>query len=308
MTKRALVLGGGGPVGIAWESGLIAGLEASGVRLSDAERIIGTSAGSVVGAQLALGSSGADLEAAQRQQSARAPSRDLGQTQAQPSDTADAPKTERAAKAPGPDMRGFMALMAAKPTDADAELAWRVRVGDYALAASSISEDAFIATFGRIAGAPWPARDFRCTAIDAGTGAFKVWTHADHVSLGAAVASSCAVPGFYPCISIAGTRYYDGGLRSATNADLASDAEVVVLISVMPTSALAPRGASAANPLDAEIAQLRSQGTRVELIVADAASREAFGPNLMDARRRMGALEAGIAQGRQLAEQLRAIW
>lgn len=305
MTKRALVLGGGGPVGIAWESGLIAGLEAGGVRLSDAERIIGTSAGSVVGAQLALGSSGADLEAAQRQQGARAPGRDVGQAAAK---AADATQTARAAKAPAPDMRGFMELMAAKPADAAAEVAWRVRVGDYALAASTISEDAFIATFGRIAGAVWPARDFRCTAIDAGTGAFKVWTHADHVSLGAAVASSCAVPGFYPCISIAGTRYYDGGLRSATNADLAGDAEVVVLISVMPTSALAPRGATAANPLDAEIAQLRSQGARVELIVADAASREAFGPNLMDARRRIGALEAGVAQGRQLAEQLRAIW
>src|SRR5688572_11394097 len=52
---RAVVLGGGGPVGIAWESGLAAGLAETGVDLAAADFIMGTSAGSVVGAQLALG-------------------------------------------------------------------------------------------------------------------------------------------------------------------------------------------------------------------------------------------------------------
>ena len=52
---RALVLGGGGPVGIAWESGLVAGLAEGGVDVSQADFIMGTSAGSVVGAQLSLG-------------------------------------------------------------------------------------------------------------------------------------------------------------------------------------------------------------------------------------------------------------
>src|SRR5262245_47992427 len=55
MTGRALVLSGGGPVGIAWESGIAAGLCEGGVDLRQADLIIGTSAGSVVGAQLALG-------------------------------------------------------------------------------------------------------------------------------------------------------------------------------------------------------------------------------------------------------------
>src|ERR1700733_6918012 len=52
---RALVLGGGGPVGVAWESGLAVGLAAAGVRLGDADFIVGTSAGSIVGSRLALG-------------------------------------------------------------------------------------------------------------------------------------------------------------------------------------------------------------------------------------------------------------
>src|SRR6185312_16605732 len=55
MTSRALVLGGGGPVGIAWESGLVAGLAQAGVDLGRADFTMGTSAGSFVGARLALG-------------------------------------------------------------------------------------------------------------------------------------------------------------------------------------------------------------------------------------------------------------
>ncbi|HMH92920.1 MAG TPA: hypothetical protein VK586_17770 [Streptosporangiaceae bacterium] len=38
---RALVLGGGGPVGIAWESGLAVGLAAAGVAWRDADLIVG---------------------------------------------------------------------------------------------------------------------------------------------------------------------------------------------------------------------------------------------------------------------------
>lgn len=53
--SRALVLGGGGPVGVAWETGLLAGLAEAGVDVGDADRIVGTSAGSVVGAHLARG-------------------------------------------------------------------------------------------------------------------------------------------------------------------------------------------------------------------------------------------------------------
>lgn len=63
--RRALVLGGGGPVGVAWEIGLAAGLEQERVRLVDADLIVGTSAGSIVGAMLALGRPTAELFATQ---------------------------------------------------------------------------------------------------------------------------------------------------------------------------------------------------------------------------------------------------
>ena len=49
------MLSGGGAVGIAWEIGVAAGLARGGVDVRDADFIVGTSAGSAVGAQLALG-------------------------------------------------------------------------------------------------------------------------------------------------------------------------------------------------------------------------------------------------------------
>ena len=55
MPSRALVLSGGGPIGIAWESGIAAGLGQAGIHLGDADYTLGTSAGSFVGAQLASG-------------------------------------------------------------------------------------------------------------------------------------------------------------------------------------------------------------------------------------------------------------
>jgi NTE family protein len=62
------------------------------------------------------------------------------------------------------------------------------------------------------------------------------------------------------------------------------------------------------DPLDGEVEALRAGGSRVELIMPDAASQAVFGPNLMDARRRPGAAQAGLAQGRAVAGELAKVW
>ncbi|MGW5015230.1 patatin-like phospholipase family protein [Micromonospora chalcea] len=62
---RALVLGGGGVTGVAWELGLLAGLAGHGLRLDEAELVVGTSAGSVVGAQVRSGTPVTQLYEAQ---------------------------------------------------------------------------------------------------------------------------------------------------------------------------------------------------------------------------------------------------
>ena len=63
--RRGLVLGGGGITGIAWETGLLFGLQELGVDVTTADAVVGTSAGSVVGAQITTGISLEDLFAYQ---------------------------------------------------------------------------------------------------------------------------------------------------------------------------------------------------------------------------------------------------
>lgn len=292
--SRALVLGGGGPVGIAWECGLIAGLAQAGVDLGTADFILGTSAGSFVGARLALGADAATLAEPILAEAARAKAE---------------PKTDAPPRRPA-DLTFLMQKMTEAQSSVRNPAEVRAEIGRWALAAETPDEEAFIASFGRsFAGLPhdhWPARGYACTAVDAETGGFQLWTKDSGVGVTRAVASSCSVPGVYPPVTLKGRRYIDGGMRSATNADLAAGHELVILV------ALRIAGGAAAGPLaarlDEEIASLREGAAEVVLVTPDEASQAAFGVNLMDFRRRPDAVHAGLAQGAALASEIYPLW
>lgn len=291
---RALVLGGGGPVGIAWESGLIAGLAEKGVDLSAADYIIGTSAGSVVGAQLALGRTPESLVAPMLASS-----------------TASAPPTPNpGANQPAPDLAMLISKMQELVSGRRPPEQVRVEIGAWALKAhTQLSEDAWLAGFERMfPNKTWPERRYACTAIDTGDGSLQVWNKESGVELERAVASSCAVPGIFPPVTIRGHRYMDGGMRSPTNADLAKGYGTVVVVAVIA----GPRNNDMAKRfgeiLDQELSALRESGAKVELVIPDEKSLESFGLNLMDASRRGDAAKAGIEQGRADAAKLAAAW
>jgi NTE family protein len=232
MAGRALVLGGGGITGIAWELGMLAGLAEYGVELRDADLVIGTSAGSVVGALIASGTELEELYASQL-------------------------------AAPGPyrPVRVRMATivwwsLAAVCSRGSEQLG--ARVGKMALAAATISEaerrQFLEARLGMYA---WPERDLLITAVDAETGELAVFGKGSQVggtavTLVDAVAASCSVPGVWPPVTIGGRRWIDGGVRSATNADLAAGYDRVVVLAPI---ARGLRGTGAA----AQVAALREQ-------------------------------------------------
>lgn len=288
--SRAVVLGGGGAVGIAWESGIAAGLERRGVSLGEADVIVGTSAGSVVGAQLALGRSGEALLGSQVDQARRAGG---GSGDAQP--------------APALDASGLFELMATRPVSGEPPAEWLAEVGAFALQAETGSEQDFIAGFGyRIGSAGtdgWP-EGFACTAIDALDGSFTMWRRDSGIELARAVASSCAVPGVFPPITIDGRRYFDGGIRSPTNGDLAKGHDTVLVIAVVTPMTDEVSGAR----LEAELDALRADGSEVALIVPDEEAAATFGTNLLDGSLRDEVAEAGARQGEQEAERLREFW
>ena len=286
MAKRALVLGGGGSVGIAWETGLAAGLADEGIDLRLADKIVGTSAGSFVGAELASGRSPTEMR-----------------TRLTEGATARAEAPSGASALPVPDLTKLMEFMMRMPKNEAEALKLRAEIGQYALEAETVPEEACIGFFASIADTPWPAK-YSCTAVDATDGRFVVLDQSSKTELARGVASSCSVPGLFPPITINGRRYVDGGMRSATNFDLAEGFERVIAVAVIPAGAAQFMAAR----IDPELAQLRRSGSHVELITPDAASLDAFGINLMDASRQIPAMEAGYKQGRADAVRIRSVW
>lgn len=284
---RALVLGGGGPVGIAWETGLIAGLADKGVKVQHADFILGTSAGSVIGSQLALG---------------RQPDAMLHSELAAAAVAKEA-QASRGGKAP--DLMPLMGIMARRPPGQPMPTDLMIELGTFALNAQTQSEEVFISGFGALAELehPWP-ENYACTAVDAVTGEFLLWNKDTAAPLRLAVPSSCSVPGIFPPITIDGRRYIDGGMRSGTNADMAKGHGKVLIVAVAPPS-FRPMMMPG---LEREMDVIREHGGEAALIIPDDACGEAFGMNLMDNGNREAIARAGFAQGQAEAERIGAFW
>ena len=119
------------------------------------------------------------------------------------------------------------------------------------------------------------------------------------------------MPGIAPTHSINGTRYINGGVRSAENADLASGyANVVVLSPFGGRTGTLPAGQFEGlrkfprADLASQVEALRKLGSRVEVITPDADSQTAMGTNQMDPAIRSPAARAGFAQGKQEATRV----
>ncbi len=279
MTGAALVLGGGGVAGIAWMTGIAAGLADEGVDLRTADQILGTSAGSSVGAQLW---SGASLE-------------DLFARQVDPA---------RQAAEVSPPFSALRALLAASREvsrigDTDERIR---RLGRMALDGGVITQEERRAVIaGRLPSHRWPTKRFVVTAVDVETGALRLFDAAAGVDLVDAVAASCAVPLIWPAVTIHGRRYVDGGLRSAESADHIEHAAAVVILSPLGRDAPSLGGIG----LRAEIGALEAKGVRVVVIEPDAAARTAMGMNALDPATRAPTAEAGRVQGRREAAQIK---
>jgi len=279
---RALVLSGGGPLAVAWECGLVAGLAEEGVIAGDADFILGTSAGAIVGAQLAHGRS--------------------------PQALADAILDEANGTAPRGLQQFPPAVMAKLPelfvkahaSPGDPALA-RAEIGAYAMAQAAEPETASIARFTALLEVTdWPERAFGCVVVDAEDGGVRILTHDSGASLPQAVAASCSLPGLSLPIAIAGRRYFDGGFASTANADLATGYDEVLVISFR---AAGPTGDRMEARLQPQLARLRDSGARVRAILPDAACLALLAT--MDVRRRPDIARGAIMQGRAEAARLR---
>lgn len=276
--RRGLVLGGGGITGIAWETGLLLGLRDLGVDVTDADVVVGTSAGSVVGAQI---TAGIDLG-------------DLFDHQVSP------PKPAPLASISPLVLAGFVRALIRARGDLEA---FGRHVGRWSARRAAAGktptlEERFAAIRERLPIQEWaPDGRLRVTAVDVSTGALRVFDGTDGVSLVDAVAASCAVPGVYPPVPIGGRAYIDGGARSGSNADLISDSDRVLALT----------------PVDRAAGPMRTAGQLLgstpHLVVSpDQASVAAIGKNVLDPARRAASARAGRAQAAAVAPLAREIW
>jgi NTE family protein len=301
--ERALVLGGGGSAGNAWLIGVIAGLFDAGLNVTEADLIIGTSAGSTAAAQI---TSATPAELLAGILSAAPPS---GTGAAPPSRTGPAGSgggPVRIGPAAG-HMERTSAIIAAAEDAAD----MRRRMGAAALEMDAASDGSgqtrWRATVAaRLPSQRWPQRPVLITAVDAHTGEPAVFDRHSGAGLVDAVAASTANGFGVPPYRIGDRQYIDGGYRRNENADLAAGYGRVLVLS--------PLGGRSRHPLEwgmdlaAQAGELRAGGSNVETIFPDGDSLSAFGASMMDPSTRPPAARAGYRQGRALAGPLTEFW
>ncbi len=289
-TARALVLGGGGAAGNAWLVGVVAGLAKAGLDVTDADLLVGTSAGATAAAQLLTTGPAALYEQVLAAPPLTGP-RGGGLSPAQVADHMERTGAIMRTAAGPADMRrrlGAAALELDTASDGSGSARWRATVA------------------ARLPQPGWPERRLLVTAIDAVTGEPVVFDHDSGVDVVDAVAASTSNGFGVPPYAVGGRWFLDGGYRRNENADLAAGHGIVLVLS--PLGGRTRTSLEWGMQLAAQADELRAAGSRVDTVGPDDDALAAFGPNLMDLSRRVPAARAGHAQGRALAEELAELW
>lgn len=290
--RRGLVIGAGGVPGLAWSCGTLAALEGStGWDPRTADRLVGTSQGSVLAAILGSGVGTDDLTRWYR--------RELPDTH---------PLRARAARRTvGSPPRRF-------PVPASPLLLTRAlgrdRIGPLValsglLPAGTGSLEGFIAPVAALVGdEDWVEQPaLSVVAVDYDTGRRVVWGEPtpERPPLLDAVRASCTVPGSFPPARIAGRRYVDGAVHSTTNADLLaeSDLDEVVVLAPMAGEGGGWLQRFAHRQLVTEVARLRRQGVPVQVLTPSASERAVMTAHPEDPAQRFAIFEAALTRGQK---------
>jgi NTE family protein len=308
-------MGAGGVMGGAWLTG---GLDAlareTGWDPAEADYVVGTSAGAMIGALCATGVPPWFMVAHSFGESFE------GVVDAHGDPAADADRSggavfrlHRALPSLGPGSWPLALRSLSNPTrysPATVITGW--------LPKGMVSNEPLKEQIRRVVPEGWgPHPNLWVVACDYATGKRVVFGREDAppAHLADAVAASCAIPGFYHPVSIDGHRYVDGGIRSASNLTVLRGLDLDLVICLNPTSSLHP--IRALNPsaalrllmnrdsgrrLDSEAKKLRAEGTEVILVQPLRDDMAVMGNNLMSTRRRNEVI--AMAQ-RTVAAQLR---
>ncbi len=306
--RLGLVLGGGGTVGIAYHVGVLRALEqVAGITPDQADLVVGTSAGAVVGAQvrsgwtptalweLAMGThpllEGVDAEELARRtlftpgwaDPVELVRRSIG---------ASFVLARSLTRFPLPEVPGLLG-----------------RLYPGGLFTMAEGRRHFELTLPEA----WPERDLWLVAVDITTGKRVVLGRpgAPPATLHEGVYASCAIPGVYPPVRLGNRTLVDGGAHSSTNLDLAGKAACDLVIGVAPM-AYEPRRTPDpvrrltrlvwARMLSQEADSVRRRGGKVLLVRPTAWELRVHGVNALRATGTEAVAEAAYTSTARLLE------
>jgi NTE family protein len=278
-----LVLGGGGRQGDSWMTGILAGIEdGHDLSFADCDYLVGTSAGAIIAAKLAVG---------RRLQ--------------RPAERVAAASGEQS---PLPNWAGRSAMAIASPF---ALLGVRLGTRPGELLRSAVLRAVPTSATGALdfhgAFPPSSARfdgRLRVVAVERLTGKRVVFgaPGAPQATVEQALTASCALPLVFSPAVIAGREYVDGATWSPTNADVAPatrEAQVLILAPMASLHGPFHQGVRALSraAMLLEAAALKARGARVDMISPDRGSAAAIGRDLMADAHRDETHGAGYQQG-----------
>jgi NTE family protein len=298
MARIGLVLGAGGLVGHAFHAGVLSALaEATRWDPSNAEIIVGTSAGSRVGALLRAGVSASDLAAFA---TGETPSDDGARFLARLGPPAKLPPFTLA------NLFGdFPAASSPKLLLRAALRPWEARFGAVlaaAMPAGRHSTEEMVAGLRRAVGEEWPDRPLWICAVRLDDGRRVTFGKEESppATIATAVAASSAIPGFFAPVEHEGVRYVDGGVHSPTNLDLLEGLGLDLVLVSSPMSTVGGTLRLAADfpgrllsrlRLAQEAHRVRAGGTVVVTFQPNTDDQRVMGPNAMDPGRRRPVVE-----------------
>ncbi len=283
MTTHALVLGGGGVAGIAWETGLLVGLAEAEIDIRHADLFVGTSAGATVAAQL---TSGLALD-------------ELFQRLVDPA-------LQNQELAPQPDFEKMLSDFTRAFKEGGSSEQILRRIGALAEAVPTVSEaERRKVIVSRLPVQSWPQSRLAIVAVDMQSGQRTIFTRESGVELIDAVMASCALPYAWPPATVNRRRYIDGACYSTANLDLAAGFDKILVLQpdIPPVPLL--------ESLDEQVERLQREGAQIAVITPDEAMKAALasvGGNSLDPSLRGIAAGLGREQGKHEAARVAALW
>ena len=296
---RGLTLGGGGTWFVAWQVGYLHTLAKAGIHLAGADRIIGTSAGSVVAA------------AARKHRRLRLMYLQAQLTKLGPEFMAKLTDVVLPSRPSTPSQHeAFRTYVDAS----DAAVDTLIAIGTAARGAQAHSGRTVTRDLSMLIGRRWHSDAVWMTCVDTANGDRCVTTSATGVPVSTAAAASCAVPGIFEPQVIEGRTCMDGGVcGTGVHLDLLAGAERAVVLSLYEDATLEGMLGDREGMMTLQAGDLTRDREKLEMSGTEVFFRAPDHPgmhpeDIMDATRVPEAFQLGVRQAHQDAAELGRFW